>query len=257
MGQLSKEEFDLLLSNKEYGKLKDYECKRAVFIAAGFGSRMVPVTLDRPKPLVKVNGVRIIDTLLDACLSNGINEIYIVRGYLKDKFDELLDKYPMIKFIDNDEYDKANNILSALLAKDLLSNSYVFEADLVLSNKNIITKYHYTSDFLGIYKKSSDDWCIDVDENGVIINESVGGKNTYQMVGISYWDKEDGKKLAKDIVDVYNDNHTDAYWEQVPLLYKKDNYKVHIKPCLQEDIVEIDSFKELQEIDSSYINYGK
>lgn len=254
---MEKEEFRELLNNKEYDKLSDYACKRAIFIAAGFGSRMVPVTLDRPKPLVKVNGVRIIDTLIDACLKNDIKEVYIVRGYLKDKFNELLDKYPMIKFIDNDEYDKANNILSILKAKDLLSNAYVLEGDLVLSNPNIISKYHYSRDFLGIYKDHSDDWCIDVDKDGIIIRESMGGNNTYQMVGISYWDKNDGLKLAKDIVEVYNDGHSDAYFEQVPLLYKKDNYKVSIKTCLEEDIVEIDSFKELQAIDSSYLNYGK
>lgn len=43
--------------------------KRAIIIAAGFGSRLVPITLERPKPLVVGNGIRIIDTLLDALLN--------------------------------------------------------------------------------------------------------------------------------------------------------------------------------------------
>ena len=68
--------------------------KRAVFVAAGFGSRMVPITLNTPKPLVRVNGTRIIDTLLDAVVEAGIPEIVIVRGYLGEQFDQLLYKYP-------------------------------------------------------------------------------------------------------------------------------------------------------------------
>lgn len=61
--------------------LEPYRVKRAVFVAAGFGSRMVPITLNTPKPLVRVNGTRIIDSLLDAVVEAGIPEIVIVRGY--------------------------------------------------------------------------------------------------------------------------------------------------------------------------------
>ena len=79
--------------------LEPYRAKRAIFIAAGFGTRLVPITLNTPKPLVRVHGVRIIDRLIDACLEAGIEEIYVVRGYLAELFDQLLYKYPMIKFL--------------------------------------------------------------------------------------------------------------------------------------------------------------
>lgn len=69
--------------------LEPYRVKRAIFIAAGFGKRLIPITLNTPKPLVRVHGIRIIDRLIDACLSAGINEIYIVRGYLGELFDQL------------------------------------------------------------------------------------------------------------------------------------------------------------------------
>ena len=46
-------------------------------MAAGFGSRMVPVTLNTPKPLIKVHGKRIIETLLDAVLDAGITDIHV------------------------------------------------------------------------------------------------------------------------------------------------------------------------------------
>ena len=122
--------------------MEPYKVKRAVFIAAGFGTRLVPITLNTPKPLVRVHGERIIDSLIDACLEAGIEEIYIVRGYLAEQFDQLLYKYPMIRFLENPLYNEANNISSALVARYLLSNAYVFEADLLLYNPKIIRKYH-------------------------------------------------------------------------------------------------------------------
>ena len=128
------------LTDAGYAALEPYRVKRAVFIAAGFGSRLVPITLNTPKPLVRVNGTRMIDTLLDAVVAAGIEEIIIVRGYLGEQFDQLLYKYPNIKFIENRLYNEANNISSALLARHLLQNAYVLEADLFLSNPNLITK---------------------------------------------------------------------------------------------------------------------
>lgn len=232
--------------------LEPYRAKRAVFIAAGFGSRMVPITFNTPKPLVRVHGKRIIDTLLDACLEAGINEIYIVRGYLAEQFDQLLYKYPMVKFLDNLAYNEANNIGSALIARHMLSNAYVFEADLLISNPKIIKKYHYTSDFLAIKKDRTDDWCFEV-KDGVIVEEKVGGKDCWQMVGVSYWSEADGNRLAQDIPDVFAEpGGKERYWEQVPLVYRKKNYAVEVCECFDEDIVEIDTFRELKMIDKTY-----
>lgn len=234
------------------------EVKRAVFMCAGFGSRMVPVTLTTPKPLVKVNGIRIIDRLIDALLAQGIDEIIIVRGYLKHKFNELKDKYPMIKFVDNDKYNESNNIYSIYLVRDKLENAYIFEGDLVLSNPSIISKYHESSDFLAIKTKKTDDWYFKADKNHNIKSFGKGGTNCFQEVGISFWNKEDGKKLAKHIKKAYEmPGGKDRFWESVPLELFKDEYKVQIKECKANDIVEIDSYKELCQIDRSYINFKK
>lgn len=232
--------------------LEPYRAKRAVFIAAGFGSRLVPVTLNTPKPLVRVNGTRMIDGLIDACLQAGIEDIIIVRGYLAEQFDQLLYKYPMLKFIENPLYNEANNISSALCTRYNLSNTYVFEADLLISNPKIIKKYHYTSDFLGFPVERSDDWCFET-KNNIITQQKVGGINCYQMVGISYWSEEDGKKLATHIQAAYEmPGGKELYWEQVPLKVFKNEYKVELCPCTAEDIVEIDTFRELKAIDKSY-----
>lgn len=240
------------VTEKGFAALEPYRVKRAIFIAAGFGSRLVPITFNTPKPLVRVHGKRIIDTLIDACLEAGINEIYIVRGYLSEQFDQLLYKYPMIKFLENPVYNEANNISSALIARYMLSNAYVFEADLLISNPKIIKKYHFTSDFLAIKKERTDDWCFEV-KNGIIVEQKVGGLDCWQMVGISYWNEADGHKLSQDIADVYaTPGGKERYWEQVPLNYRKNNYAVEVMECFDEDIVEIDTFRELKAIDKTY-----
>lgn len=232
--------------------LEPYRAKRAIFIAAGFGSRLVPITFNTPKPLVRVHGQRIIDGLIDACLDAGINEIYIVRGYLAEQFDQLLYKYPMIRFLENPVYNEANNISSAMVARYMLSNAYAFEADLLISNPKIITKYHYTSDFLAIKKDRTDDWCFIV-KDGVIVEEKVGGLDCWQMVGISYWNEEDGHKLSDDIKMTYEQpGGKERYWEQVPLVFCKKHYKVEVRECQENDIIEIDTFRELKAIDKTY-----
>ena len=245
---------DGAITNDGVNALEPYRAKRAIFIAAGFGTRLVPITFNTPKPLVRVHGVRIIDRLIDACLEAGINEIYIVRGYLGELFDQLLYRYPMIKFLENPVYNEANNISSSLVARYMLSNAYVFEADLLISNPKIIKKYHYTSDFLAIKKERSDDWCFRV-KDGIIQEEKVGGEgdDIWQMVGISYWNEIDGHKLSHDIQDVYQSpGGKERYWEQVPLVYRKEHYAVEVRECHDEDIVEIDTFKELKAIDKTY-----
>ena len=130
----------------------------------------------------------------------------------------------------------------------------MFEADLLLSNPAIIKPYQYTSNFLGIRKQRSDDWILRV-KDGVIVEEKVGGEgdDVYQMVGISYWDEEDGHKLSQDIQEVYQSpGGKERYWEQVPLVYRKEHYRVEVRECRDEDIVEIDTFNELKAIDKTY-----
>lgn len=234
--------------------LEPYRVKRAVFMAAGFGSRLVPITLNTPKPLVRVKGKRIIDSLLDAVVAAGIEEIYLVRGYLSEQFDQLLKKYPQIIFIENPVYNETNNISSAYCARHLLAGSYVFEADLLLYNPKIITKYQYSSNYLGVYTERTEDWCFEADSNGVIKKLGIGGTDCYHMFGISYWTKEDGEKLDSHLSHVYNEvpGGKQRYWDQVMFDYHLNDYKITVRPCSFSDIVEIDTFNELKAIDSNY-----
>lgn len=234
--------------------LEPYRVKRAVFIAAGFGSRLVPITLNTPKPLVRVKGKRIIDSLLDAVVAAEINEIYLVRGYLGEQFEQLLHKYPMIKFIDNPMYNESNNISSVYFARELLAGSYVFEADLLLYNPKIITKYQYCTNYLGVPTPRTDNWCFITDSSGYIKKLAVGATDCAHMFGISYWTEEDGKRLAAHVAEVFENapGGKERYWDEVALRYYINDYKVAVRECSFNDIIEIDTFNELKKLDSNY-----
>ena len=233
--------------------LEPYRAKRAVFIAAGLGSRMVPITLNTPKPLIRVKGTRIIDTLLDAVVSVGIDEIIIVRGYLGEQFDQLLYKYPSIRFFENPIYNESNNIASAMCIRYMLRNAYVFDSDLVLYNKSLVTKYQYASNYLGVPVKKTDDWCFE-SKNGIITKLAIGGLDCHHMFGISYWSEADGIKLAEHIKLAYEmPGGKERFWDQVPLEYFSKDYKIEIRECTFDDIVEIDTYNELKKLDSTYV----
>lgn len=237
---------------KGYEWLEPYRVKKAIFMAAGFGSRMVPVTLNTPKPLIQVHGKKIIETLLDAVLAVGITDITIVRGYLGEQFDLLLKKYPMIKFVENPIYNEANNISSAYVVRDMLANAYVLESDLLLYNKEIIRKYEYTTNYMGMPVDRTDDWCFET-KKGYITKVKVGGENVHHMFGISYWTRDDAEKMEKDIEKVFKSpGGRERYWDEVALRECIDNYKVWVREVGKGDIIEIDTYNELKQIDSIY-----
>ena len=243
------------ISEKGLKALEPYRVRKAIIFAAGFGSRLAPVTLDTPKPLVKVNGIRIIDTLLDALYAKGITNITIVRGYKKEQFEQLLEKYPTIRFIDNPEFNLANNISSAIHAIDLIDHCYICEADLYITNPEIINKYEYRTNYLGAKVTETDDWCFKK-HNGYASNYQMGGTDCYQAFGISYWNSEDADHLKDDLKKVYNSRGgKENLWEQVPLRIARKNYKIEIRKCHKSDIIEIDNFIELIAVDPSYANY--
>jgi len=247
------------VNNEEYSvtdlglkALEPYRVNKAIILAAGFGSRMLPATENRPKPMVTVNGVRIIDTLIDALVKSDIKDITIIRGHKKEVFDELLDKYPFITLIDNDDYNRTNNISSVMLALDKLDHCYLCEADLYISNPDIIKKYQYASNILGSYSLETDDWSFRMND-GYITDYQKGNTYCYNYYGISYWTPEDCIKLREDFRDVFeSDGGKDYFWEFIPLILKKENYAVEIRQCKKQDIIEIDNYYELAQLDPSY-----
>lgn len=232
--------------------LEPFKVKRAIFLAAGFGSRMRPITLNTPKPLVRVHGRRIIESSIDALIEKGITEIYVVCGYLGEQFSVLKEKYPNITLINNPIYNETNNISSALLVRDKFRNAYVMEADLLVHNPDIIKKYQYSSNYTGRYVDETNDWCFKM-KNGYIDKLQVGGTDCYHTYCIAYFDEEDGAQMEKDIELSFDiPGARDKVWDYIALEYFKEHYKISVRDVLESDITEIDTFNELKAIDKTY-----
>lgn len=88
---------------------------------------------------------------------------------------------------------------------------------------------------------------------GIICGLALGGEHCFQEVGISYWTEKDGEKLVHHLRQVYKSpGGKERLWEQVPMVYFADEYKVKIRECRIEDVIEIDTFNELKAIDPIY-----
>ena len=106
--------------------------KRAIIMAAGIGKRMQPLTLKTPKPLIKVNGVSMIDTVVNALHHNHITEIYVVVGHLKEQFYDWARKWQGVTIIENPYYNTCNKI------KEKSLNSKKMEKLILLLLKKVI-----------------------------------------------------------------------------------------------------------------------
>ena len=234
-----------------------YIAERAIVLAAGRGERMRPLTDEMPKPMVRVDGRRIIDTLLAALVAADIPEIYVVRGYLGEKFDALKEEYPTLHFIDNPHWHEANNISSLLAAGDLVENAFVVEGDLFLQNPSLLSREQQGTNYLAIPVKETTDWCFFPDEAGVIRRMAVGGTDCWKMVGISYWTTEDGRNLAQSIRRLYETPGGAArYWDEAALSADIEDFSVHVRACTAEDVQEIDTLAELETLRKSLKGKG-
>ena len=230
-----------------------YIAERAIVLAAGRGERMRPLTDEMPKPMVRVDGRRIIDTLLAALVAADIPEIYVVRGYLGEKFDVLKEEYPTLHFIDNPHWHEANNISSLLAAGALVENAFVVEGDLFLQNPSLFSREQQGTNYLAIPVKETTDWCFFPDEAGVIRRMAVGGTDCWKMVGISYWTTEDGRNLAQSIRRLYETPGGAArYWDEAALSADIEDFCVRVRACSEKDVQEIDTVEELETLRRKY-----
>ena len=232
--------------------------RNAIILAAGKGERMLPLTKNTPKPLIKIHGKPIIENTIELLLSKGIDQISIVVGYLAEKFHYLTEKYP-VEIIENNNYLTSNNISSLYVARERLGNTVILDADIWIEDSEVIkTEFEY-SGYTGIWTDShSDEWIQYENNEGFLSHCSVGGDKGWILYSISYWNNEDCKKLKEDIEEAFITNkNTSIYWDDVPVFCYPEHYKLKIKKTEPNLFFEFDNIAELAAFDNSYSKYLK
>lgn len=234
-----------------------HRVKRAIIMAAGIGKRMQPVTLETPKPLVRVKGVRMIDTAIQGLHANGIREIYVVVGYKKEQFQVLEQEHPGLQLIENPYYDTCNNISSLYVARNYLEDAIILDGDQIIYNHSVLQPEFQLSGYNCVWcEGSTNEWFLTVDNGRVTACSRTGGTCGWQLFSISRWTAEDGQRLKGHLeMEFEKKKNRQIYWDDVALFCYPEEYRLGIRPMEAGDILEIDNLQELAAIDNSYEKY--
>lgn len=239
------------LTQKACEELEKYRVDNAIILAAGFGSRFVPLTYETPKGLLEVFGERMIERQIKQLHEASIKDITIVVGYLKEKFEYLIDKYG-VKLVYNPEYNTKNNLSTLYHVRHLLKNTYILSSDNYIT-KNLYNTYEFESWYCAVKAEGeTDEWCLITDRKGRIKEIQIGGYNQWHMYGPVFFSKEFSEKFVPLIEKAYHQPGTDDYyWEDV-LKDNIDDLVMYINPQSRDTVYEFENLEELREFDHTY-----
>ena len=230
---------------KAVSEYKNKTPKRAIILAAGFGMRMVPINTEMPKGLLEVNGEPLIERIIKQLHEVGIQEIYVIVGFMKEKYEYLMDEYG-VELVVNPDYAAKNNLHSLRLVKEHLENAYIVPCDIWCDrnpfHRHELYSWYMVSDLV----ENESNVRVNRKMELVTVPENVGGN---AMIGISYLTKEDSDTVSTRIKELCkNPQYDGSFWEEA--LYNKDRMIVTARVVHSADVVEINTYEQLREIDS-------
>lgn len=212
---------------------------RAIILAAGKGTRLKPMTLTKPKPLLEIRGVSLLENMIMHLRQSGVKDIVLVSGYKHELFAPIAKAQGLTQLVFPD-YELCNSSKSLLFAKD-----YICKGSIILNGDLYITQ-----GFCHLFKKNACQflaqkippnttaWGYITDENYKILDIDTNAKEGYGD-GIAYFDNE------RDIgifTHALQQCHKDDYWEQAVLdTLGVINYYAF---CHDDLYTEIDSFSD-------------
>lgn len=239
-------------------ELKKHKVDGALILASGIGIRLAPLTYDTPKCFIKINGERMIERQIEQIKAAGVNDITIMVGFMKEKFEYLIDKYN-VKLIYNEEYRTKNTLSTFVHAIDVLKkkNMYVCVAD-VYMNENIYHKYeadsYYTSAF---YEDCKSEWRCKTNSKREILDYYVGGKNDFCIVGPAFLKKDFIDAFIPYAKDAYQKSSTNNYyWEDVWVQNLDKLPRLCLYKLEDNIIYEFDSIEDINAFSKTHGGYG-
>lgn len=212
---------------------------RAIILCAGLGTRLTPITLTKPKPLLEIRGKSILENMIIHLHSANITDIIVVCGYKSELFDELSTRLDFKKVVFPDFATK-NSAGSLKFVRDsIIKGTIILNGDLFI-NSDFTEHLHFgLSQFLGQEIAQGNFWGYITDENGKLLDIDKNANSGFGD-GIAFFDNESDLKAIKDSLGKCDDS---AYWEECVcgILDKIDFYafKTH-KPFYTE----IDSLQD-------------
>lgn len=218
--------------------------KNAIILAAGFGMRMVPINLSTPKAMLEVNGEPLIERTIKQLHEVGIKDITIVVGFMKESFDYLIDEYG-VELVVNPEYAAKNNLSSLALVADRISNTYIVPSDIWCDRNPFNAHEMYSWYMVSDIVDNESDVRVNRKMDLVKVGEHAGGN---AMVGITYLLEEDAKAIREKIQKLNSlGKHDEDFWEIA--LYKGDKMIVPARVVHASNVVEINTYEQLRELD--------
>lgn len=241
-----------VLTLKAHTEYDSCKVDNAIIMAAGFGSRFIPLTYAIPKGLLEVFGERMIERQIKQLHEAGIFDITLVVGYLKDTFEYLIDKYD-VTLVYNPDFERKNNLSTLYHVRDKLKNTYILSSDNWL-RKNMYHSHEYDSWYSSIkINEKTDEWALQLGLHDRIVKVKVGGRNTWVMYGPVYFSRLFSNTIKPLIEQAYIQEDTDEwYWEDV-LRRNIKRLTIFANKQPQNQVYEFESLDELRKFDTSYM----